>query len=455
MFDTIINYILDFPVYVMLPIVMFTVSLIIQIPIKKAMKHALTLGIGFIGIFMTLDHFVAKIAPVIEQVVEQTGSDLTVLDVGWPPLAATAWSFKIAPILMVIFIVINIIMLWLKLTNTFNIDIWNFWHFLFTGQLVYTMSQDMTLSIISSITSMVIIIKLADWSAEATEEFSGITGISITTLSATAYYPIALATDKLIEKIPKINRINGNPEHIQKRLGFFGEPMFIGLLLGIGLGIIAGYNLKEVADLAINIAAVVFILPRMAGILGEGLMPISTGAKNYLLNKFPGMEDARIGMDLAVLIGYPAVIVAGIILMPIALILAILLPGIKFIPLADLPNMIGAVTLIVVATRGNLFRAVVAFIPIIIGKLYIASAMSSTYTNLLDRAGIVISQYKGNITSFLDGGNLFRIYWVYLFQGNIWAIGILPIVSFLIYITWKEYKKRNDNLDNTFSKLEY
>ncbi|WP_219884422.1 PTS galactitol transporter subunit IIC [Orenia metallireducens] len=449
------NYILNLEVYVMLPIVMFIVSLIIQIPIKQAMKHALTLGIGFIGIFMTLDHFVAKIAPVIEQVVEQTGSDLTVLDVGWPPLAAAAWSFKIAPILMVVFIVINIIMLWLKLTNTFNIDIWNFWHFLFTGQLVYAMSEDLTLSIISSITCMIITIKLADWSAEATEEFSGIKGISISTLSATAYYPIALVTDKVIERIPKINRINGNPEHIQKRLGFFGEPMFIGLLLGIGLGVIAGYDLKEVADLAINIAAVVFILPRMAGILGEGLIPISTGAKNYLLDKFPSMEDARIGMDLAVLIGYPAVIVSGIILMPIALILAVLLPGIRFIPLADLPNMIGAVTLVVVATRGNLFRAVIAFIPIIIGKLYIASAMAGTYTNLLDKAGIVISQYKGNITSFLDGGNLFRVYWVYLFQGNLWAIGILPIFSLLIYITWKEYKKRNDNLDNAFSKLEY
>jgi len=455
MLDIIMNYILNLEVYVMLPIVMFIVSLMIQIPVKQAMKHALTLGIGFIGIFMTLDHFVAKIAPVIKEVVEQTGSDLTVLDVGWPPLAATAWSFKIAPVLMVVFIVINIIMLWLKLTNTFNIDIWNFWHFIFTGQLVYAMSEDLPIAIISSITCMIIIIKLADWSAEATEDFSGIKGVSITTLSGTAYYPIALATDKLIEKIPKINQINGNPKHIQKRLGFFGEPMFIGLLLGIGLGIVAGYSLKEVADLAINIAAVVFILPRMAGILGEGLMPISTGAKDYLLSKFPSMEDARIGMDMAVLIGYPAVIVSGIILMPIALILAILLPGIKFIPLADLPNMIGAVTLVVVGTRGNLFRAVVAFIPIIIAKLYIASAMAGTYTNLLDKAGIVINQYKGTITSFLDGGNPFRIYLVYLFQAKLWAIGILPIFSFLIYITWKEYKRRNDNLENTISKLEY
>lgn len=436
-----INYILGFEVYVMLPILMFGVCMIVGIKIMNAIKYCMTLGIGFLGIFMVFDFFVTKMGPAIEAIAINTGSDKTVLDVGWPPLAASAWSFSYVPIIILLIIIINGIMLYFKWTNTVNIDIWNYWHFIFAGQMIFYITKNAYLSIGAAVVTMIIILKIGDWSAERTEELSHVPGITITTLAAVAYYPIALLVDALLDKIPKIRDVNGNPEHIQEKLGFFGQSMFIGFLMGIGIGIAAGYNFKNVAELGISVAGVVYIIPKMASILGEGLIPISTGAKICILKKYPHMKDARMGMDLAVIVGMPSAIVTGIIVMPIAVVLALFLPGIKFVPLGDLPNLIAAGTLIVVAARGNVFRSVIAYIPIIIGKLYAATALSFIYTDLAVENNIVINNFSGDITSFQDGGNLFRVYIFYLFTGHGWAFVILPVIMFLFFFTYRQYKK--------------
>ena len=430
-----VNYVLSFKSYVMLPILMLILCIIVRMKLAKAVKACMTLGIGFIGIFIVFDYFVGKIGPVISSIVQRTGSQMNVLDVGWPPLAAITWSFKLAPLLIIIILLVNIVMLVFKWTETVNIDIWNFWHFIFTAQLVFTVSGSLLLSICSAIFASILCIKLADWSADRLQEFSGLEGVVTTTLSGLAYYPTTLFINKIIDKIPGLSTLEADPKTIQKKLGFFGESMFIGFIMGIGLGVVAGFSLKDVLELGFSIAAVVFILPKMCGILGEGIMPISDSMKAYMLKRFPNMKNSYIGLDLAIIVGQPAVVVSGILLMPVALILAFILPGIKFIPIGDLPNMIGAVAVIVVATRGNIIRACIAAIPVIIAKLYIASAMAPIYTSLAKSVDFKVNGYDGIITSFLDGGNAMRFWIMKLFTGNIWAIIIIPVVVYLLYIT--------------------
>lgn len=435
-----VNFILSFKSYVMLPMLMLILSLVIGMKFFKALKHSITLGIGFIGIFIVFDYFVAKIGPVLEQIIKRTGLQRNVLDVGWPPMAAIAWGFKLAPLLIVIIMLINLIMLVFKLTKTINIDIWNYWHFIFTGQLVYKATNNIILALSAAVCVCIICIKIADWSSIRFKNFSGMPGISCTTLSGVAYYPFTIMVDKIIDKIPGLNKVEADTEAIKKKLGFFGEGMTIGFMMGLVLGIVGGYAFKDILELAFNISAVVYILPKMTGILGEGLIPISDGMKKYMMKKFPDMKDCCIGMDLAVVQGNPAVIVTGILFMPVALLLALVLPGVNFIPLGDLPNTIGAAAIIVVAARGNVVRAFIAGIPVIIGKLYAASAMASTYTTLAKEVNFQVSGYSGAITGFLDGGNLLRFWVAKLFSGNLWAIALIPVAIFFMIFSKKVYE---------------
>lgn len=438
----VLGLILSFESYVMLPILMMIIALIIRLPWEKTFKSCLTLGIGFIGIFVIFDNFVKYLGPVLEVIVQNTGMELNVLDVGWPPLAAITWSFKFVPLLLAIIMAINVIMLIAKRTKTVNIDIWNYWHFIFLAQILYYVTSNIYLSICAAILSEIIILKIADWSAPDVEKFLGIEGVTITTLHCVCYYPVGLFGNSLLLKVPLINRIQANPDKIKDKLGFLGDPMFIGFAMGMVLGIVADYSIKDTLELAFNIAAVVYILPKMTRILGDGLMPISSGMQKYMMRKFPKMKKSYIGLHLAVLIGDSAVIVTGILLMPASLILALTLPGIRFLPLGSLPNMMGLISMIVIACRRNVVNSFIIGVFVVIGHLYVASGMAEIFTGLAENVNYTITGYNGIITSFLDGGMLMRYWIVELFTGSAIGLILTPVVMFLLFYTKKKCESK-------------
>lgn len=440
-FQNAIMYFLGFKSYVMLPVIIFILAMVFKIKFSTAIKSALSIGIGFIGIFMIFDYFVKIINPVVQAIITRAGLDFNVLDVGWPPLAAITWSFKLAPILLVTFMVVNMVMLVFKLTKTVDIDIWNYWHLILAAAMVYNVTNSVFLTISSSIVVFIMVLKLAEWCAPMVNKFSGMEGICIPHLSGIIYLPLSLIGDKLIDRIPFLNKIDANPEKIQEKIGLFGEPMVFGFLIGIALGIGGGYDVKQTSELAFGFAAVIFILPKMCGILGTALIPISEGMKVFIGTYFPAMGTTYIGLDVAVVFGVPSVVVTSLLLIPIAIFLAFVLPGVNFIPLGDLINLMVPVAFVCIATKGNVIRSIIIGIPIIIGNLYMASNLASFFTKMAVSANYQITGYNGMFTSFLDGGNLFRGWMVKLFSGDLVAVLLLPVVVVLVYFTWKITKK--------------
>ena len=230
-----LTYFLSFQPFVLLPVIIFVMALVFRMKIATALRSALTLGIGFIGIFMTFDFFVKIIKPVIEAFILRTGMNMPVLDTGWPPLARIAWTYELAPLLLVIFIMINIIMLLSRLTKTVNIDIWNYWHVIFLAVLIQFMTNSVVLAVTISSMSFILTLKLAEWSAPMVNKISGMKGICIPHLSAIIHFPVALVSDYIIGKIPFLRSVKADPEHIRKNLGLAGEPMIIGFITGLFL----------------------------------------------------------------------------------------------------------------------------------------------------------------------------------------------------------------------------
>ena len=216
----------------------------------------------------------------------------------------------------------------------------------------------------------------------------------------------------------------------------------IGFFLGILLGLLAGYDFKGVVGLAINLAAVMYILPRMTRILMDGLIPVSDGVKEFMAKRFPDRSDFYIGLDIAVAIGNPAIISTGLILTPIAVLLAFIVPGNRTLPVADLANMAVFCSMIVVACNQNIVRAVIIGIPCLIGDLLICSSIAELVTQLATGVGYDISSTGGLVTAFLDGGNPFRFLLYQVFNGNMIAIGIAVAVVVLVAFTYKVTKKQ-------------
>ncbi|EBX5786833.1 PTS galactitol transporter subunit IIC [Salmonella enterica subsp. enterica serovar Java] len=431
---TVVQYVLGFGPTVLLPLVLFFLALFFKVKPAKALRSSLIVGIGFVGIYAIFDILTSNVGPAAQAMVERTGISLPVVDLGWPPLAAITWGSPIAPFVIPLTMLINVAMLALNKTRTVDVDMWNYWHFALAGTLVYYSTGSFVLGLSAAAIAAIVVLKLADWSAPLVAKYFGLEGISLPTLSSVVFFPIGLLFDKIIDKIPGVNRIHIDPENVQKKMGIFGEPMMVGTILGVLLGIIAGYDFKHILLLGISIGGVMFILPRMVRILMEGLLPLSEAIKKYLNAKYPGRDDLFIGLDIAVAVGNPAIISTALILTPISVFIAFLLPGNKVLPLGDLANLAVMASMIVLACRGNIFRAVITAIPVIVADLWIATKIAPFITGMAKDVNFKMAEgSSGQVSSLLDGGNPFRFWLLEIFNGNIIAIGLIPVLALVIY----------------------
>ncbi|ECF2403417.1 PTS galactitol transporter subunit IIC [Salmonella enterica subsp. enterica serovar Singapore] len=431
---TVVQYVLGFGPTVLLPLVLFFLALFFKVKPAKALRSSLIVGIGFVGIYAIFDILTSNVGPAAQAMVERTGISLPVVDLGWPPLAAITWGSPIAPFVIPLTMLINVAMLALNKTRTVDVDMWNYWHFALAGTLVYYSTGSFVLGLSAAAIAAIVVLKLADWSAPLVAKYFGLEGISLPTLSSVVFFPIGLLFDKIIDKIPGVNRIHIDPENVQKKMGIFGEPMMVGTILGVLLGIIAGYDFKHILLLGISIGGVMFILPRMVRILMEGLLPLSEAIKKYLNAKYPGRDDLFIGLDIAVAVGNPAIISTALILTPISVFIAFLLPGNKVLPLGDLANLAVMASMIVLACRGNIFRAVITAIPVIVADLWIATKIAPFITGMAKDVNFKMAEgSSGQVSSFLDGGNPFRFWLLEIFNRNIIAIGLIPVLALIIY----------------------
>ena len=435
---TVVQYVLGFGPTVLLPLVLFFLALFFKVKPAQALRSSLIVGSGFVGIYAIFDILTSNVGPAAQAMVERTGISLPVVDLGWPPLAAITWGSPIAPFVIPLTMLINVAMLALNKTRTVDVDMWNYWHFALAGTLVYYSTGSFVLGLSAAAIAAIVVLKVADWSAPLVAKYFGLEGISLPTLSSVVFFPIGLLFDKIIDKIPGLNRIHIDPESVQKRLGIFGEPMMVGTILGILLGIIAGYDFKHILLLGISIGGVMFILPRMVRILMEGLLPLSEAIKKYLNAKYPGRDDLFIGLDIAVAVGNPAIISTALILTPISVFIAFLLPGNKVLPLGDLANLAVMASMIVLACRGNIFRAVITAIPVIIADLWIATKIAPFITGMAKDVNFKMAEgSSGQVSSFLDGGNPFRYWLLEIFNGNMIAIGLVPVIALIIYAIFR------------------
>ncbi|NTW72341.1 MAG: PTS galactitol transporter subunit IIC [Eubacteriaceae bacterium] len=399
----VINFILGLGASVMMPIIILLLGLALGQGFVKSFRAGLLIGVGFIGINMVIGVIFNSLGPVTQAFVARTGATLDLMDVGWPISAALSFGTPIVPIVMPLILLFNVLLLALKLTKTADVDIWNYWQILFCGSIVYySTGENMIWAIIASMICTAITLFLADKTAYQLEEFFGMPGVSLPHVGTVGWYPVAWLFNKILDKVPGINKVEIDQEMIQRKFGFFGEPLFIGLVLGAILSILAGYDIGKLLTTAITLGAVMLILPRMVSILMEGLIPLSEGASEFLAKKFPGREF-YIGLDTAIVIGNPAVLTTAIIMIPITVIIAILLPGNRMLPFTDLVMLTFILSFVVSTTNGNIFRSIIISLFIVPLCLWIATDFGVLQTVMGHAVGFEFPEGASQISSLYSG----------------------------------------------------
>ncbi|HAI4476318.1 TPA: PTS galactitol transporter subunit IIC [Escherichia coli] len=466
MFSEVMRYILDLGPTVMLPIVIIIFSKILGMKAGDCFKAGLHIGIGFVGIGLVIGLMLDSIGPAAKAMAENFDLNLHVVDVGWPGSSPMTWASQIALVAIPIAILVNVAMLLTRMTRVVNVDIWNIWHMTFTGALLHLATGSWMIGMAGVVIHAAFVYKLGDWFARDTRNFFELEGIAIPHGTSAYLGPIAVLVDAIIEKIPGVNRIKFSADDIQRKFGPFGEPVTVGFVMGLITGILAGYDVKGVLQLAVKTAAVMLLMPRVIKPIMDGLTPIAKQARSRLQAKFGGQEFL-IGLDPALLLGHTAVVSASLIFIPLTILIAVCVPGNQVLPFGDLATIgslifipltiliavcvpgnqvlpfgdlatIGFFVAMAVAVhRGNLFRTLISGVIIMSITLWIATQTIGLHTQLAANAGAL--KAGGMVASMDQGGSpitwlLIQVFSPQNIPGFI-IIGAIYLTG--IFMTWR------------------
>ena len=142
--------------------------------------------------------------------------------------------------------------------------------------------------------------------------------------------------------------------------------------------------------------------PNMEGIsipqpFCQGFMPFAV-AINKGLDYVPGINKVNIdsegmkkkfgedkelysGMAPALVIGHPTTLVVSLLLIPVTLVLAVVLPGNQFLPLASLAGMFYVFVMVLPYTNGNVLRSFIVGLVVMALGLYFVTWMAGDFTS--------------------------------------------------------------------------
>lgn len=441
-------------VTVLLPIIIFAIALLFRVEVGRAARSAVIIGVGFVGINLVIGLFSDNISPLANQMVEVADISLPVVDVGWP--AAAAIAFGIAELgvwLIPLFVLTNLVLFGVGFTYTINVDVWNYWHFAFIAALVYFATESWAAAAAIGLLLGVFLLVVADWFQPAIEEEFDTPGISIPHGTSVPYAVAAIPIYAVLRRIPVLRETTWDPETVQDRIGLFGEPIFIGLVLGILIGI--GAHLDALGQASswytilgagVAFAAVMHILPMMVGILMEGLDPLAQSIRDYMTSRYES-RDLVIGLDSAILIGHESVIAASLIMVPIAIVMSLVLPGNDVLWGVDLATFPFMFAMMAPLMDGDILDMVLTGVVLLVPIHYIAGAIAPQLTEAAQSAGFELGQASQITSPVADGGSPATAFFAlpgkeFGMTGVYLSIAGGVVITLLIWVALRTWPKR-------------
>lgn len=354
----------------LLPIMITLLGLYFRMPFFKALKNGLLIGIGFQGLNLVLGLLRTTLGPVVEYYKAAGSGDagFTILDLGWQALAGAAWASPFAAIVVPVGLILNFALIRTKVTKTLNVDIWNYWHFLMSASVAYylltkggiTGAPAILIGFGLAMVLVVVDLKLADMIAPKWQKYFGLEGTTCSTfLHISTIWPVAWVGTKIVRAIPGLNRTNISLNWVNKRLGAFGDTAILSFFIGMFLAAITFQSFDVWLRTGVGVAASIILLPRMVALLMEGLAPVSRAAKEKMHQQLGEDQDIYVGMDCALGTGDPTAITAALIMIPITIGLAFLIPGNHFFPIGMMGSLAYMTAICSMETEGNLLHTII------------------------------------------------------------------------------------------------
>lgn len=405
--EQIFSYIISLGASVMMPVIFTIIGLCIGMKFGKALLSGLYVGVGFVGLGIVTALLTTNFSDPLTAISQIYHLQLNAFDMGWPAAAAVAYNTAVGALIIPICLGVNFLMLITKTTRTVNIDLWNYWHFAFIGAVVYfVFDQSLLWGYFAAIVCYIVTLVMADLTARKFQGYYGnLDGISIPQPFCQSFVPFTLCVNWLLEKIPGFNRLDIDADGLKKKFGVLGEPLVLGVIVGALIGLVAHLEVKKVLFLGVTMGAVMELIPRITKLFIDGLMPISEKTKQLVDRRFHG-KQVFIGMSPALVIGHPTALVCTLLLIPTYLVLAVVLPGNQFLPLASLAGLFYLFPMMLPYTNGNVVRTFITGAVALTVGLWFVTDMAPAFTEAAAAVYAATGDQAANVPEGFMAGSM-------------------------------------------------
>jgi galactitol PTS system EIIC component len=462
-FDTFLNglsmVVNTFGSMIVIPIILFFISLAFGIKANKAVQTALFAGIGLTGYSFLIGAYLPIVAPVIDNMVKEAGVNLPIMDMGWQVTAIVAYSTKAGMIYLALGLVFQLVLFLTGWTNVFQPSgMWDLYSYALWGSLVFLVTNNMALAVVFMLVLNLWSTTFYEVLAKRWSKYYKYPNCTIVQLHNVDPVPFAILSNWVLNKLGAY-KIRWKPDDLRDRLGFMGDPIALGFILGFVLGILGNINRLgtlaawgQILLVAMGTAAVMAIFPRVAAIFAQAFTHLAAASRKFAVDK--GREEIYIGVDDASGYGEAATLMSGIILIPIVLFIAAVLPGNRVLPLVDLVAIPFIIQPFIAFSNGNIFKAVLSAAIWFVGGLLIATAtapiFSSVYQSVATNAvvgqlvtsfAIMNKPFWGNFTLFVINSG-----WI--------AVGVLFVIYVIMTLWYKKNKVKVTEWLETQAELD-
>lgn len=437
----------------MMTIVLTLIALAFKVKPTRALEGGVKLGIAITGIGAIIDMLTNAFSSAMADFVARTGLSLNITDVGWAPLATITWGSPYTLYFLLVLVIVNVIMLVWKKTDTLDVDIFDVWHLAFVGLFAIWSGANLLIATVLVIFIGVLKIINSDLMKPTFNDLLDAPENNPMTTTHMNYMmnPIIMVFDKIFDKIfPWLDKYDFDAAKLNNKVGFWGSKFAIGIYLGIFVGLLAGQNPTEIFELSFTAAVSLELFSLIGQWFIDSIEPLSQGITDFASKRLKG-RTLNIGLDWPFLAGRAEIWAAANILAPIMLLEAVVLPGNYLLPLGGIIAM-GVTPALLVVTRGRIIRMIVIGAIELPVFLWAGTLAAPFVTNMAKNIGAfpegvaanqLISQttMEGPMEKFLGYlvGNAS--------QGEIEFIiyAVLALIAYLLIFMWyrHEMNKRN------------
>ncbi|KRL14515.1 PTS transporter subunit IIC [Schleiferilactobacillus perolens] len=333
-------------------------SLAFKVKFSKAVEGGLRMAVALTGMSAVISLLTTSFGPALDAFVKSTGVSLNITDLGWAPLAVITWGSVYTLYFAFLAIITNLVMLFFKLTNTLNVDLFNIWNVSILGLLIHHYSGG---NLFVTSLFVVVIIMLMLFNADAIKptinELLGYDDENITTTAhpSLLVMPLAMLLNRLIDKcIPFIDKFDFDADTLNKKIGFWGSKFAIGAYLGVFIGLLGKQSVANILTLAFTAGVALELFAYVGGWFGPAIEPLSGGIQTMMSSKLRGRK-LYVAIDWPILASRAEIWAVANILAPIMLIIAMFLPGNRVLPLGGIILTVLTPALLLV-TKGRVIR---------------------------------------------------------------------------------------------------